>query len=169
MDQYAGLAGELGGAQRGLEPFGLRPETGVGIVHGKIVEQRVDRHSVTDSGALADGNQPERRISQGTGLAARRAQQQPGPLELMPGFDEAPGDPRRGPPIGGEDFAERAGAGVNEAIRGELDQALRPDPPGGIAADLAPSQTGLQQMHVRIGFEELARVLVRVERAIGRR
>jgi hypothetical protein len=118
---------------------------------------------------IADGNEPECGFSQGAGLAARRAHQQPSPFELMPGFDDAPGDPRRGLPIGGEGFAERAGAGANEAIHSEPDQSLRPDPPGGIAADLAPSQTCLQQMHVRIGFEDPALVLVRAECPIGPR
>src|SRR6185503_176025 len=52
------------------------------------------------------------------------AQQQPGPLELVPWLDDASLDARRGIPVAVEEFAQRAAARVDELRQRELDDFI---------------------------------------------
>jgi hypothetical protein len=64
------VIGQPRGEQRSLEPFGLRPESSIRIVDREVVEQRVDGNLIVDAELLADRNQPEGHLPQGTWMEA---------------------------------------------------------------------------------------------------
>ena len=85
----------------------------------------------------------------------------------MAWFDDTSRDSRGRLPIGGEKLPERSAAGMDEAQRREFDQLMGPLGPPGIAADFGPSEAGLQQVHVRVGFKESRPRFVGVKCPIG--
>lgn len=72
----------------------------------------------------------------------------------MPGFDNTAGQPRGGgAPAFTKALPERSGRSVDEAGERQLHEIIRQLAPLRRTGPRAPGKTGLQQMHVGIGFE----------------
>ena len=155
------IARESGCKQRRLEPLSLRPESRVGIRDREVVKQLIDCHSVVHAVLIADLQQSQCRFPQRRRMQGFTAQQQPRPFELMSGFYDAAGEPGCRLPFRGIGLAERATLLADEAREGELDQPSNPCRPSGIVTDLGPSQAGLEQVHVRVGFASRGCCIVR--------
>jgi len=76
--------------------------------------------------------------------------QQPNPLEMMARLPQGARGPRGGAPIGGEEFAERAGFGIDQPARQQIDQGIGPIQPALLARGPGQGVTGFEQVHMRI-------------------
>ncbi len=95
-------------------------------------------------------------------------QQQPGPLELMAGLDAARGRVGGRRPVRAEVLGEGAAVEVDQAGVGELGLAVGESAPDRAAAGPGPGQEGLEEVHVGVGQEGVARELLEAAAAVRR-
>jgi hypothetical protein len=133
-------------------PLGLRPQPCHRVMNAAIREHAVDRHPALriEPVAVGERDQPRDRVGLGATGELGPAVEQKGPFVMVAGLAHAALDPRCRRPVGGKELAQRAGRGIDEFLEAKRGDAVRHPAPGRFRVDCDPSQSGLEEVHMRV-------------------
>src|SRR5262245_48944413 len=112
---------------------------------------------------LRSANQRQCSLMRSLRILALPPQQQPGPLEMMPGLQHPALRSRHRFPLRVEELAQAAALYIDEVRERELDNLFRKRKPVVRTADLCPGEARFQQMHVRIRLKWQLRRIAGIE------